>query len=161
MVAACHHPVISGRGDGNDADPSHEARDEAHYSGMWPPSWPAWSPRASPLTSCAHASAGRRLPLSPRSRAAGRRRRDAGRWRWREARRRYKPSCATGTRRDSRAAGQRAPAPLFKPRRPGRRAQSATRLPARWPIAGRGPSGMWREARGAGGEGLAGGLLTG
>ena len=29
-VAACHHPVIGRRGD-DDADPSHEARDEAHY----------------------------------------------------------------------------------------------------------------------------------
>lgn len=29
-VATGHHPVISGRGD-DDADPTHEARDEAHY----------------------------------------------------------------------------------------------------------------------------------
>lgn len=128
-VAAGHHPVISGRGD-DDADPTHEARDEAHYlqarghhCGRHP-----GVPGPRPALAVPAPGTGRRLPRSsslPRSRAADRRRPDVARWRRRQARERLR---AQLRRHDKRTAGTAARLgsaplpPLFKPRGPGGRA---------------------------------------
>ena len=68
------------------------------------------------------------------------------------------PAARRAQGEDSRAAGQRAPAPLFKPRRPGRRAPIRDGSPSAGQLQGGVRSGMWREAGGGGRP--AGGLRT-
>lgn len=149
-VAAGHHPVIGGRGD-DDADPTHEARDEAHYlQARSHHHSDRRVPEPRPSLAAPAPRAGLSLPRSSLSRA---REPLAGDSPTQDARSGDRPreaaSAAPTARRahggDSGAAGQRAPAPRFKPRSPRRRAPIGDGPGSSRPIAGRGP-GLGRGA---------------
>lgn len=143
-VAAGHHPVIGRCGD-DDADPTHEARDEAHHlqargyhggrsarpSRTVPPA-PAWTEPALGLPSAALAS------------------------RWLRDARRWSRSGCELRRRQVRTAGtaallSSAPRPLFKLGGPGQQAPIRDSPGPSRPIADRAPERGVEGSRGPGG----------